>query len=25
MTLKPLADRVILKKMEAPETTKGGI
>ena len=25
MTLKPLADRVILKAMEAQETTKGGI
>ena len=25
MTLKPLADRVILKSLEAEETTKGGI
>ena len=25
MTLKPLSDRVILKAMEAEETTKGGI
>ena len=25
MTLKPLADRVVLKLMEAEETTKGGI
>ena len=25
MTLKPLADRVILKMVEAEETTKGGI
>ena len=25
MTLKPLSDRVILKAMEAQETTKGGI
>ena len=25
MTLKPLADRVILKAMEVQETTKGGI
>ena len=25
MTLKPLADRVILKAVEAAETTKGGI
>ncbi|MDY3015458.1 MAG: co-chaperone GroES [Evtepia sp.] len=25
MTLKPLADRVVLKRLEAEETTKGGI
>ena len=25
MTLKPLADRVIIKQIEAEETTKGGI
>jgi len=25
MTLKPLADRVIIKQVEAEETTKGGI
>ena len=25
MTLKPLADRVVIKRMEAEETTKGGI
>ena len=25
MTLKPLADRVVIKMMEAEETTKGGI
>ena len=25
MTLKPLADRVVIKRLEAEETTKGGI
>ena len=25
MTMKPLADRVVIKKVEAEETTKGGI
>lgn len=25
MTLKPLADRVVIKRMEAEETTKGGL
>ena len=25
MTLKPIADRVVLKQLEAEETTKGGI
>ena len=25
MTIKPLADRVVIKMMEAEETTKGGI
>ena len=25
MTLKPLSDRVVLKMLEAEETTKGGI
>ena len=25
MTLKPLADRVLIKRLEAEETTKGGI
>ena len=25
MTLKPLADRVVIKRLEAVETTKGGI
>lgn len=24
MTLKPLADRVVIKRLEAEETTKGG-
>ena len=25
MTLKPLADRIVIKRLEAEETTKGGI